>query len=244
MSEVAGKMDFLPICMDLRGRRALVVGGGEVATRKIDMLRQAGAGVVVVSPALSPALSHQAHSGAISYRQGSFAVADLDGVVLVIAATNDAAVNRQVSELAQARSLPVNVVDNPALCTFVMPSIIDRSPVQIAVSTGGASPVLARLLRARLEASIPAAYGRLAAMVETFRGTVKRRFDTVNARRNFWESVLQGRIAELVFAGQEAEARTELEQAIQAGGMEDVGEVYLVGGGPVIPICLPFAPCV
>ncbi len=233
-------MDLLPIFMNVRGRRTLVVGGGEVAARKVGLLLEAGAAVTVVSPALGSTLKAQADSNAITWRQAAFAPADLEDVALVVAATDDEKVNRQVSELAQARSLPVNVVDNPELCSFLMPSIIDRSPVQIAVSTGGASPVLARLLRARLESAIPAAYGRLAQLVESFRDQVKARFKDTNARRNFWEHVLQGEIAEMVFAGKDEQARDALEAAVAAGKEEPVGEVYLVGGGPGDPDLLTF----
>jgi uroporphyrin-III C-methyltransferase/precorrin-2 dehydrogenase/sirohydrochlorin ferrochelatase len=233
-------MDFLPIFMNLRGQECLLVGGGEVAARKAALLQQAGARVRVVSPELSGTLKEQAADGAIAYRQGSFEPSDLDGVTLAIAATDDTAVNRQVSELARARRLPVNVVDNPELCSFIVPSIIDRSPVQIAVSTGGTSPVLARLLRARLEAAIPSAYGRLATLVEGFRDKVKARFTNVNARRNFWEAVLQGKIAELVFAGKDEEARDALDKAVAEGIETDVGEVYLIGGGPGDPDLLTF----
>lgn len=233
-------MDLLPIFMNIRGRRALVVGGGEVAARKAGLLLEAGAAVTVVSPELVPALRAQVDDGVMAHRRGAFAPADLDGVALAVAATDDEAVNRQVSELAQARNIPVNVVDNPALCSFVMPSIIDRSPVQIAVSTGGVSPVLARLLRAKLESTIPAAYGRLAQLVEGFRDPVKARFSDVNARRNFWEQVLQGEIAELVFSGKDEQARAALEQAVARGEDTPVGEVYLVGGGPGDPDLLTF----
>jgi uroporphyrin-III C-methyltransferase/precorrin-2 dehydrogenase/sirohydrochlorin ferrochelatase len=233
-------MDFLPIFMNIRGQRCLVVGGGEIAARKAALLQEAGARIVVVSPTLSPSLARQAEQGGVTYREGVFEAADLDGVTLVIAATDDEAVNRQVSELARARALPVNVVDNPDLCSFIVPSIIDRSPVQIAVSTGGASPVLARLLRTRLESVIPSTYGRLAALVDGFRDKVKARFLDVNARRNFWEQVLEGRIAELVFAGKNEEAEAELEKAVAAGGEDKVGEVYLIGGGPGDPELLTF----
>jgi uroporphyrin-III C-methyltransferase/precorrin-2 dehydrogenase/sirohydrochlorin ferrochelatase len=233
-------MDFLPIFMNLQGQRCLVVGGGEVAVRKAALLLEAGADVRVVSPELVGSLKEQAAGGVIDYRQGSFEAEDLDGVALVIAATDDAAVNRTVSEMAKSRQLPVNVVDNPELCTFIVPSIIDRSPVQIAVSTGGSSPVLARLLRARLEAAIPSAYGRLATMVEGFRDKVKARFGDVNARRKFWESVLQGKIAEMVFSGKDNDASQALEEAISSGIDGNVGEVYLIGGGPGDPDLLTF----
>lgn len=233
-------MEFLPIFLNLHGRQALIVGGGEVAARKAALLQQAGAHIKVVSPKLSGALQEMLEEGSISHREGGFAPEDLDGVALVIAATDDEGVNRQVSELAHARQLPVNVVDNPELCSFIVPSIIDRSPVQIAVSTGGSSPVLARLLRARLESAIPSAYGRLAALVEGFRDRVKARFDNVNARRKFWEEVLQGRIAEMVFAGNDSGAEQALETALVATDTGPVGEVYLIGGGPGDPDLLTF----
>jgi len=233
-------MDLLPIFMNIKDRQVLVVGGGEVAARKAGLLLEAGAAVHIVSPDLAPALQTQVDEGLMTYRCGEFMPDDLNGATLIIAATDNEAVNRQVSELAQARHLPVNVVDNPALCSFTMPSIIDRSPVQIAVSTGGVSPVLARLLRARLESAIPAAYGRLGQLAEKFRDQDKDRFKNVNSRRNFWEHVLQGEIAELVFKGQDEQAQEALEAAIEAGKDEPVGEVYLVGGGPGDPDLLTF----
>jgi uroporphyrin-III C-methyltransferase / precorrin-2 dehydrogenase / sirohydrochlorin ferrochelatase len=233
-------MEFLPIFLNLRDQLALVVGGGEVAVRKVALLREAGARVRVVSPALAAPLAAEAAAAAIEFHQRPFGEGDLADVALVIAATNNAEVNQRVATLARQRRIPVNVVDNPDLGSFIMPSIIDRSPVQIAVSTGGASPVLARLLRARLEAAIPAAYGRLGALVERFRDRVKARFGEVNGRRGFWESVLQGPIAELVFSGQDQQAEAELERALAVGMIDARGEVYLVGGGPGDPDLLTF----
>jgi uroporphyrin-III C-methyltransferase/precorrin-2 dehydrogenase/sirohydrochlorin ferrochelatase len=233
-------MDFLPVFLNVRGQPVLVVGGGEVASRKVELLLDAGALVAVVSPELCPALQFLAEEERIGWRRGRFAPGDMEGRVIVIAATNDQDVNREISQLARKRGVPVNVVDSPELCSFVMPSIIDRSPVQIAVSTGGASPVLARLLRQRLEAAIPSTYGRLAAMVEKYRSAVKARFADVNARRVFWEGVLQGRIAELVFSGKDEEAEASLKKAIEQGEDQKVGEVYLVGGGPGDPDLLTF----
>ncbi|MDH3514230.1 MAG: siroheme synthase CysG, partial [Gammaproteobacteria bacterium] len=166
----------------------------------------------------------------------------LKDCALVIAATDDIAVNRRVSEAAKANGIPVNVVDQPDLCTFIMPSIIDRSPVTIAVSTGGRSPVLARLIRARLETLIPAGYGSLARLVTGFRDKVKQKFKHPPRRRQFWEEVLQGRIAELAYSGQDKAAEKALQERLDTvdGNKPPVGEVYLVGGGPGDPDLLTF----
>lgn len=235
-------MDYLPIFLNLKGRRCLVVGGGEVAARKVALLLQAGARVVVVAPELSHTLNGWNQAGKIEWFERTVSVADLDaGYALVYAATNDEATNRLVSEEAGKRNVPVNVVDNPALCSFIMPAIVDRSPVIAAVSTGGASPVLARLVRARLESMIPAAYGRLATLVNRFRDKVKARFANGEDRRIFWEKILQGSVAEHVFSGQEREAEEALERALaESDGNPGSGEVYLVGGGPGDPDLLTF----
>jgi len=244
-------MNFLPVFLRLEQQACLVVGGGEVAARKVHLLQRAGARVTVVAPDLCPSLQ-RLHDGvdaapAIAWRQGRFEAADLDGVVVVVAATNDTAVNRQVSELARQQRIPVNVVDQPALCSFIFPSIVDRSPVVVAISTGGASPVLARLLRARLETLIPAGYGRLADLLAGFRERVSQRFSQGSERRRFWERILQGPASEMVFAGRDAEAQKLIEAALagkpgpsgesEAGA---VGEVYLIGAGPGDPDLLTF----
>lgn len=224
----------------MKAQRCLVVGGGDIAARKASLLLEADGVVTVVSPELSGQMAQYVKEGRVEHIQGTFEIPHLDGMRVVIAATDDSGVNELVSAEAQKRSIPVNVVDNPELCSFIMPSIIDRSPVQIAVSTGGASPVLARILRARLESTIPAAYGRLATMVNGFREKVKARFGDVNSRRNFWEGILQGDVAEMVFAGMDEKAERELESAIEKGDSSKVGEVYLIGGGPGDPDLLTF----
>ena len=139
-------MDFLPLFLRLTGRPALVVGGGEVAARKVALLLDAGAEVRVVAPELGTTLAGEHAAGRIRHVARHFAASDLEGADLAIAATDDVVVNAEVSRLARARSLPVNVVDNPALCSFIMPAIVDRSPVIVALSTGGASPVHANLM--------------------------------------------------------------------------------------------------
>lgn len=213
-----------------------------MAARKVAQLLSANGQVCVVAPSLCPALASLLAAGHIEHKATGFTAALLEECVLVIAATDNKAVNEAVSKLAKARQLPVNVVDNPALCSFIMPSVIDRDPVQIAVSTGGASPVLARLLRARLESMIPAAYGRLAILMQEFRGKVKQRFPDMQQRRRFWEHILQGPVAEMLFAGQEGAALKILEKQLNDADaqVQRGGEVYLVGGGPGDPDLLTF----
>ena len=234
-------MDALPIFMKITGRRCVVIGGGDVATRKVQMLLKAGAQVNVVAPQICIALATMADTGRIFHINAAFAAEQLDHSCLVIAATNDEAVNAAVSHAAQQRNIPVNAVDAPALSTFTMPSIVDRSPIVIAISSGGAAPVLARLLRAKIETMVPASYGRLAALAAEFRPRVKQRFADMQQRRIFWEEVFQGPIAERVLSGQEGAARLALE-AVLSGTAEvsHRGEVYLVGGGPGDPDLLTF----
>ena len=235
-------MNYLPIFIQIKQRPCLVVGGGSIAARKVALLRNAEAAVTVVSPELCTELSDLAAAGKIQHKAKIFSVEDMSDCVLVIAATNQRKVNQQISALAQEKKLPVNVVDDPALCSFIMPSMVDRSPVQIAISTGGVSPVLARLIRTKLEGMIPAAYGRLGALAESFRDKVKASFPNVESRRSFWENILEGRVAELVFTGHEEEARTLLDKAIaeKSARPEMPGEVFLVGAGPGDPDLLTF----
>jgi len=235
-------MGFLPIFLNLSDRPCLVVGGGDIASRKIRQLLKAGGKVTVVAPALCDEVTAQADRKIINHIAETFADHHLDGMTLVIAATDDESINRKVSELAKSRNIPVNVVDNPKLCSFIMPSVVDRSPVQIAISTGGASPVLARLLRARLETMIPSSFGRLAELMGKSREMVRKRFPNMNERRRFWEHVLQGPVAEMLFAGQDKAALKTLEQQLndESHTISNHGEVYLVGGGPGDPDLLTF----
>lgn len=233
-------MNYLPIFVNITLRPSLVVGGGEVAARKASLLAAAGAELTVVAPELQPTLAEMATQGRLRHWARTYQTGDVEGFDLVIAATDDAAVNAQVSAEARARHIPVNVVDNPKLCSFIVPAIIDRSPLVIAVSSGGAAPVFARLVRARLESTIPAAYGKLAQLSEFFRARVKSRFPNTNDRRGFWERLFQGRVAELVFTGRETEAYAATEAALAEAQPSPLGEVYLVGAGPGDPDLLTF----
>ncbi|MBT8134187.1 MAG: siroheme synthase CysG [Gammaproteobacteria bacterium] len=235
-------MEYLPIFIQIKNRPCLVVGGGSIAARKVALLRKAQADVTVVSPQLCAELEGLSQQGLIEHKARIFEDSDLDECVIVIAATDQHDVNQHISDLANKFSVPVNVVDNPKQGSFIMPSIIDRSPVVIAVSTGGSSPVLARLIRTRLEGSIPAAYGQLAKLVESFRDKVKAAFPDVESRRSFWEKILQGSVAEMVFTGHENDAKKMLDKAIDEQSVvpQIPGEVFLVGAGPGDPDLLTF----
>ena len=233
-------MKYFPMFYQLENRPCLVVGGGEVAARKVSLLIRAGGKVTVISPELCESLQDRLQAGEINHLARPYEASDLSDYVLVIASTDDKQVNRGISEASQKQNIPVNVVDQPELCTFIVPSMIDRSPVQVAVSTGGASPVLARLLRARLETMIPAAYGKLGLLMEEFRGKVKKHIKDPDKRRSFWETVVQGPIAEMVFSGKEEAAREAMHTAVDKNIMPDRGEVYLVGAGPGDPDLLTF----
>ncbi len=233
-------MDFLPIFINIRNRPCVVIGGGEVASRKVSLLQRAGGDVTVISPVLCTTLKRQLDNKTIQFTEASFDASQLDNAALIIACTDDSGVNEAVHKAAVSRNIPVNVVDNPQLCTFIMPSIIDRSPIVAAVSSGGVSPVLARIVRTRLETLIPEAYGKLGQLAADYRDKVKAKFSIVNDRRVFWENVLQGPIAEMVFSGQDRKARHAINEELQNAGSMKTGEVYLVGGGPGDPDLLTF----
>ena len=233
-------MDYLPIFLNVKGKQCLVVGGGEVSLRKTSLLLQAGAKVTIVSPELSPAY---AGMQGITHIAERFKASHLDGHLLAIAATDEESTNEDVSKEAKLRNIPVNVVDNPPLCSFIMPSILDRSPIVVAFSSGGASPVLIRMLRGKLEAIIPQAYSQLALFSARFRSIVKARIIDPSRRRIFWENVFEGPVSEKIFSGDESAAESMLEEMIaseSANVQKTTGEVYLVGAGPGDPDLLTF----
>ena len=233
-------MDYLPIFLDVKGKKCLVIGGGEVSFRKTSLLLQAGALVTLVAPELSAKFNGVT---GITHLAERFKPEHLENQILVVAATDDEATNLSVSVEANKRNIPVNVVDSPKLCTFIMPSILDRSPIVVAFSSGGASPVLIRMLRGKLETMIPQAYSKLATFSARFRNTVKERITEPANRRIFWENVFEGQVAEKIFADDESGAETMLLSMIEdqcTGKQSPTGEVYLVGAGPGDPDLLTF----
>ncbi|MCC5873372.1 MAG: uroporphyrinogen-III C-methyltransferase [Gammaproteobacteria bacterium] len=230
-------MDYFPIFIDIRAARCVVIGGGEIALRKAEALARAGAAVDVIAPVIRSELRELAATTGGACQDRGYEPDDLRAARLVVAATDDGAVNRAVSEHARTLNIPVNVVDQPDLCTYIVPSIVDRSPLVIALSSGGASPVLLRLLRERLERMFPAAYGELARLAGSVRERVREVIRDGDGRRRFWERVLEGPVAEAAVSGRMEQARAMLHAEIEAGTVaaDRGGEVWLVGAGPGDP---------
>jgi uroporphyrin-III C-methyltransferase/precorrin-2 dehydrogenase/sirohydrochlorin ferrochelatase len=235
-------MDYLPVFLRLAARPALVVGGGQVAARKVEWLLKAGARVTVVAPRIQPELAGRAARGELVHLSGVFAPAQLAAAAVVVAASDDGAVNAAVSAAARRLGIPVNVVDSAELSTFIFPAIIDRSPVVVAVSSAGASPVLARWVRAQLEALLPARLGALARFLGARRAAVRRALGP-HGRRAFWERIVSGRAALEVLNGNESAAERSFARellgarltAATAPSPGVAGEVYLIGAGPGDP---------
>ena len=237
-------MQTFPLFLSLKDRRALVVGGGEPAARKTELLLSAGAQVTLIAETVTGEIAQLIADGRVAWAGHDFNADDLDGITLAIVATEDSALQARVAHAAQKRCLPVNVVDRPALSSFIMPAIVDRGPITVAISTGGTAPALARKLRAEIERALPATIGRLARFAEIFRDQVRRTLREPRARRLFWDRIFSGRVGELALAGDEIAARRELirllDNARDGVAAHDpaqpaVGMVHLVGAGPGDP---------
>ncbi|MFP5357414.1 MAG: siroheme synthase CysG, partial [Gammaproteobacteria bacterium] len=229
--------DYFPIFLRLRGETVLVVGGGEVAARKVRLLARAAPRIRVVAQTLNAELAAARDAGELQHLAPQFAPDQLTGCRLCIAATDDAVLNRAVAAAASAAGVPVNVVDDPEPSSFITPSIIDRAPLLLAISTAGRAPVLARRLRERLESELPAAYGRLA----DFMGRQRERVQAAlpqPARRGLWERFLDSPAAEALLQGREAAGEAGLDALLRE--QTPGGEVYLVGAGPGDPDLLTF----
>ena len=210
-------MNTFPLFFKLDNQKVLIVGGGDVALRKADLLSRAGAAITVVAPNICDELqallrSDNKHELIFENYHQSY----MSGSRVIIAGTDDEALNHQVHADATALNIPVNVVDTPPLCDFIFPAIVDRSPIVIGISSNGKAPVLARLLRARLETLIPQGYGKLAKLAGEFRHEVKAKIPTLTGRRQFWERAFEGQVSELMFAGNETQAAEQLRADLDA----------------------------
>jgi len=229
-------MDLLPIFLNIKRKKCVVVGGGEVAFRKATLLLRAGADLNIVAPVLSDELHKLCLDRDCTITIREFEEADINNATLVVAATEDLKINKRVSVIASKLNIPVNVVDQPHLCSFIMPSIVDRSPIVVAISSGGSSPILTRKLKELNETMIPGRIGKLAELLGSFRGRAKNEIDDFSERIRFWENVLDSEIPELVYNGQDDEARSALDNWLTNPQNDRVGgEVYLVGAGPGDP---------
>ncbi|MEG3126919.1 siroheme synthase CysG [Pantoea cypripedii] len=224
-------MDYLPLFADLKNRPVLVVGGGDIAARKIELLRRAGAHVRVTARELGHELQALHDIAAIEWIAQTFDAEQLEGVFLVIAATDNNTLNGQVFDAANARHKLVNVVDDQPKCSFIFPSIVDRSPLVVAISSSGTAPVLARLLREKIEALLPANLGQMAVVAGQWRDKVKQRYRQMSERRRFWERAFNGLFASQMAAGNVNEARRTLDRELE-NDSDNQGEITLVGAGP------------
>ncbi len=224
-------MDYLPIFADLKRRPCLVVGGGNSAWRKTRMLLKAGADVGVIASKLNTDFEAAIAAGQVRHVGEEFTPSDLDGIFLAIAATPHKALNALVYQSANQRQVLVNVVDDTQRCSFIVPSIIDRSPIIVAISSSGKAPVLARLLRQKLEAILPQHLGKMATLAGSFRGYLATKLPTFSSRRAFWEQAFNGRFADLIAVGRHSEAQQALEQQLQQHTSPE-GQVALIGAGP------------
>ena len=237
-------MDHLPIFLDVKGQRALVVGGGTSAARRADLLARAGSDLTVLAPEMNDDLAGVVAEFEITHKTSELSADDVKGCLIVFGASTDPAINEKVHELAAAAGILVNISDTTDLCDFIMPAIVDRSPLLISISSGGATPLLVRMLKARFETTIPAAYGRLAEFAGSYRDRVKDAIGNMRRRRRFWETMIAGPVAVHLFSGQEDEAAALMDKLLRDAAVEGdevaEGEVYLVGTGPGDPDLLTF----
>ncbi|AOV15713.1 uroporphyrinogen-III C-methyltransferase [Acidihalobacter aeolianus] len=224
-------MHWYPVFWNLRGRSVLVVGGGKVAARKVRALLRSGASVCVAAERLGAELRDDLEAGRIAHVAGRYAGDVLRGRHLAIAATDDPETNRSVAVDARAAGVPVNVVDDPQHCDFILPAIVDRSPLLVAISSGGQAPMLARHVKTWIEARLPRSLSSAAELMGGLRERVKARFSTLPARRAFWERMLGGPELTLIDAHRVRDAWRELEQGAEAAPPP----VALVGAGPGDP---------
>ncbi len=238
--EQQGSPNF-PAFLDMSGRRLVLVGGGANAERKASRLIAHGANIDVIAPELSESLSSTITEYRLNHIARNWQAEDLEGACLVVAATDDREENAAIAQSAKSAGCWVNVANQPEISNFLIPSLVDRSPLLIAVSSSGTSPVLARLLTARIDAFLPHTYRELGQLADRYRDRIREKIGNWRQRRRFWERLLNGRVGELILQGRLANVDEALEQAIREHDEDRLdGEVYLVGAGPGDPDLLSF----
>jgi uroporphyrin-III C-methyltransferase/precorrin-2 dehydrogenase/sirohydrochlorin ferrochelatase len=228
-------MRYFPAFLDLQSAPVLIVGGGEIAARKLDLLRQAGARITVVAPEVTARISALVREQELRWFPRPFESPDVKGMNIVIAATGDREVNATVARAAREAGIPVNVVDDAGLSTFIVPAIVDRSPLVVAISSGGVAPMLATRVRALIESLLDESWGRLALFAAGWRERIRAGIADLAARRRFYDWMLDGPVAVLVRAGRDGAADQVLEERLAPRRAEPVGFVTLVGAGPGDP---------
>lgn len=232
-------MDYFPLFTKLSDRQCLVVGGGDIALRKVNALLKAGANITVCSPTINESLQIKVDAKAITFIEDVFKAEYLNEQWISVAATNDSQVNKYVAECANQQRIFVDVVDNLELSSFIMPAIVDRSPIIVAISSAGNAPVLVRLIKQRLQSILPEHIGRLATLSGEFREAVKARITLQSLRRRYWENLFNnGNLATFLQKGDDKSARTLITKSLNTDFAEDElseGDVVLVGAGPGSP---------
>lgn len=227
-------MRYFPVYIDLENAPVLIVGGGEAAAQKTRLLLKTGARIHIIAHQLNEELSSLEKEGRVTFTSGTFHGHDLKQYRLIYASTGCALCDEELSQKARDENLNVNIVDQPELCNFITPAIVDRSPITVAIGTEGVAPILAREIKAKLEAILPSNYGRLGEIARKYRPQVLETISDGRTRRRFWEKLFSGSFRRLILGGKEGEAEAKIQKALEEGGelISSVGEVALVGCGP------------
>ncbi len=235
-------MSYLPLFINTDGKKCLIVGGGKVASRKLIPILESGMQVTMISPKIIDEIMQSAKNfNNFNYKKRNFEKNDICNQFLVIAATNDHSINSLIAEIAKKKKILVNMAENMHEGDIIIPSVVNRNPIKIAISSGGASPILTRLIKTKLETIIPYSYSNLAEIMIEYREKVKKTFIKIKDRRNFWEAFLDGPVSELVLSGRIKKAKKTIDKFLEEKiFLDNMGEVYLVGAGPGDPELLSF----
>lgn len=221
-------MKYFPIFLDGSKINAMVVGGGDVATRKIELLLKTTTNIAIMAASVTEGVERLINQHQLKWLKHNYKAGLLEGITLIIAATDDYVVNEQVYHEAIAFNILANVVDQPALCTYITPAIIDRSPMIIALSSSGSAPILIRMLREQIEKILPQGYGRLADFSLKFRDHVKARIKGIRNRRSFWEKILRGSIGQSLLDGKQQEAEQRLIASLKEKVAPPEGKIFFI----------------